>query len=249
MHNDAHNHTLRGVRWICWIDADAVVVRGERRMEECIVRGKGRPLIVAEDQHTHCPLNAGVLCIRVCEWSLRLWEEVWETKACFKVLYYEQSALVRVLKRRHGQGSLHIVHSSAQNHSHSRTRSSEGLELVTPFHSYAGGPQGAKLFPHVCVLPSVDFNSNDWTAVKDQERGGEGPGKGSENEQKQEDSQLRATTRARFIFHAAGSPTLSKLDTIGSICRQYVPAALSPALPGTDSASSTASKAGQAGSC
>lgn len=36
----------------------------------------------------------------------------------------------------------------------------EGLKQVRPFHSFRGGPEGAKLFPHVVVLPRHMFNTN-----------------------------------------------------------------------------------------
>lgn len=35
----------------------------------------------------------------------------------------------------------------------------EGLDKLIPFHSFAGGPK-LKMFTHVCVLSSRDFNSN-----------------------------------------------------------------------------------------
>ena len=136
----------RGVAWIVWIDADAIVIEPRTRIFEDIIRGdaSGRELICAEDMHTGCYLNAGVLLVRVCEWSVSLWDDVWADRRYWGVPYYEQGALVAALRARQ-----------------------EGLETVKPFHSFArGGPQGPKLFAHVAVLPTLDLNSNRWSDTR-----------------------------------------------------------------------------------
>jgi hypothetical protein len=154
----------RKIGYIMWIDADAVVVNHAMKVEELLSRAEQRgtykgmlfqwvpniaktksnnaktyvDLIIAEDIHPCCLINTGVLLIRLSDWSASLWADVWAAQRYFDVFFYEQSALMRCLKKRH-----------------------EGLHDVQPFHSYVrGGPMGDKLFPHVCVVPHLDLNSN-----------------------------------------------------------------------------------------
>jgi hypothetical protein len=127
-----------GVAWLVWIDADAVVISHETCILSVLARAEGRELVIGEDTSPCCLVNSGVLAVRVCDWSAALWSETWECRKYFDVKFYEQSALIKCLKKRR-----------------------EGLELVSPFHSHVvGGPQADKLFPHVCVLHMSAFNSN-----------------------------------------------------------------------------------------
>ena len=86
-------------------------------------------------------MNAGVMLVRVSEWSRQLWQEVWECNKYNSVTFYEQSALIRRLRAKR-----------------------EGLEMLEddqPFHSYLpGGPKGVKLYAHVAVLPHLELNTN-----------------------------------------------------------------------------------------
>jgi len=126
------------VKWLFWIDADAVIIDHEKPIEQLLQRAQGRELCIGEDASTACLVNTGVLAVRVCDWSASLWSEVWEQRRFFTRLYYEQSSLIKCLARR-----------------------LEGLDLVHPFHSYLeGGPRGVKLFPHVCCFPMSEINSN-----------------------------------------------------------------------------------------
>ncbi|KAH9152228.1 hypothetical protein AeRB84_005304 [Aphanomyces euteiches] len=128
----------RGIGYIMWIDADAVVINQDIDVHDLIRRAGYRDLIIAEDVNPCCLINTGVVLIRVSEWSAALWEDVWAARKYFDVFYYEQSALMRCLKTR-----------------------LEGLDAVKPFHSYVNnGPSGDKLFPHTCVVPHLDLNSN-----------------------------------------------------------------------------------------
>ena len=97
-------------------------------------------LVVGEDVTQCCLVNAGVLLVRVSEWRLALWRDVWEAPSSEKVhnaRFHEQSSLLKQLNARH-----------------------EGLGRVKPFHSFLGGPAGPKVFPHVCVLPRHALNTN-----------------------------------------------------------------------------------------
>lgn len=217
----------QGVTWIMWLDADAIVVEQETRiLEDIVSAAHGRELIVAEDMHVGCLLNAGVLLVRACAWSEAMWADVWEERRYWGVPYYEQASLVAVLRTR-----------------------LEGLETVRPFHSFtSGGPQGPKLFAHVAVLPTLDFNSNRWergAAASDRavEEGGDrspttglgGHSHGSTSEGRDtidgtDDSPGAdaAGLRARFIFHPAGGNKLAALLRVVGDCGITVPPAVVP---------------------
>jgi len=128
----------RNIGYLMWIDADAFVIDHSKKVEEIVLEHSpgGHELIIAEDSSKCCLLNTGVLIVRVCDWSRELWSEVWERRKYFDTYFYEQSALVKCLRRR-----------------------GEGLEKIGAFHSFAGGPQ-IKSFPHCVVLPTHLLNSN-----------------------------------------------------------------------------------------
>jgi hypothetical protein len=136
LNDDEFLHRHR-VQYLMWIDADALVVNADVRVEDVVQRGGGRDLIVAENMHAGCLVNAGVLLVRVSAWSRQLWKEVWECDKYDDVFFYEQSALLRRLRAKR-----------------------EGLELLppgVPFHSYLpGARKGVKLYAHVAVLPHLE---------------------------------------------------------------------------------------------
>ena len=123
---------------IVWIDADAIFIRNESLHDVGVLSGPGadKDLIVSEDLAAACVLNAGVLVVKVSDFSRDLWSDVWHRSRSrhYKRRFFEQSALIYHLERR-GEGMKTKYGSS-------------------PFHSFLkGGPQGLKLFPHVCVHP------------------------------------------------------------------------------------------------
>ena len=178
-----------GTTHIFWIDADAAVVRQEISVED-LWRDlpQSTQMLIGEDVTPCCLINAGVFCIRVSEWTLKLFRDIWQSPASRKFYncrYHEQSALLRQLERR-----------------------GEGLELVKqPFHSYAGGHAALKVFPHVCVTPRRRLNSNRCdirsAAVIEAARA---PG----------DSAIREEDACDFIFHAAGHPILRCIGAAGT---------------------------------
>ena len=130
--------------YILWLDADAVVVRQQRSVagllaDACSSRGAACDLVLGEDLGASCRVNAGVLLVRAdSAWSRALWRDVWARPKKFHTRrFFEQAALETQL---HWRG--------------------EGLSKVEPFHSYLGGPTGAKRFEHVCVLPRHMLNTN-----------------------------------------------------------------------------------------
>ena len=122
--------------YLVWVDADACVVNHNVRLEDVVALGKYRDLIIAEDQVFL--VNCGVMLIRVCEWSFRLLNEVWKEKNYFTVPHFEQSALIRVLRRQ-----------------------AEGLNLISPekYFSKKGGDP-VKYFVHTAVLSPSLLNTN-----------------------------------------------------------------------------------------
>ena len=97
-----------------YIYLDAIFIKHSLPLESVINRCEGRELIIAEDMHPTCVINAGVFILRVGEWVKSLISDVWNEATKFdKTFFYDQSALVRSLRMRH-----------------------EGLESVKPFHSY-----------------------------------------------------------------------------------------------------------------
>lgn len=205
---------VKGVAWIMWLDADAIVIEQTTRiLEDIVAVARGRELIVAEDMHVGCLINAGVLLVRACAWSEAVWTDVWNERRYWGVPFYEQAALTSVLRMR-----------------------LEGLEGVRPFHSFSvGGPKGPKLFAHVAVLPTLDFNSNRWgsAATRDSsDKAEERPcvessrpqevGAGI-NESTDTGRALDVGARARFIFHPAGGNKLSALLRVVGDCGIVVP--------------------------
>lgn len=155
------NHLLKdteflsanNIRYIMWIDGDALFINHDISLQSIIKEGRFRDLIVSEDMNPCCLINAGVLIIRVCEWSCSLWRDVWDCKNYDNVFFYEQSALLKVLKARR-----------------------EGLDRVKPFHSYLGtktkkgkarssalsvdAVAPIKFFAHVSVFNHLLLNTN-----------------------------------------------------------------------------------------
>lgn len=173
-----HELEEKQVKWLMWIDADAIFINHDQRVEDIIAMGSGRELILGEDSSKCCLLNTGVLLIRLSDWARDLFNLVWEQRKYYDTFFYEQSALIKCLKHRH-----------------------EGLEAVVPFHSYLkDGPQGAKLFPHVCVLPMHEINSNRCTLDE-------------------EDLCTDAQRECRYIFHAIGRS--NKLGLLSAVLAKF----------------------------
>ena len=168
--------------YLLWIDADAVVVNHARTVEDLLAladNGSGGDgggsarhapweLLIGEDLNSQCLVNAGVMLVRSrSAWSCALWADVWSAAGRYKnKRYWEQSTLQAQLRAR-----------------------GEGLEAVTPFHSYRGGPAGPKRFTHVCVLPRRALNTN--AGLEPKVGGGEA---------------------CEFVFHAVGS--WNKMDAV-----------------------------------
>ena len=138
LHQSRSSSVSNSVQYIFWIDSDAIFINHDYKLENFIQRGKYKNLIIAEDMNQACLINAGVMLIKVNDWSLEFWKDVWNCHNYFDRPFYDQSAIIKILKSRN-----------------------EGLNLIQPFHSYVpGGPHGDKYFPNVVVLPHLEFNTN-----------------------------------------------------------------------------------------
>ncbi|OQS06977.1 hypothetical protein THRCLA_00994 [Thraustotheca clavata] len=166
----------QNIGYLMWIDADAVVIDHSIAAQSLIVQAQHRDLIISEDINPCCMINTGVMLIKLSEWSRDLWNEVWTMRRYFDVFYYEQSALMRCLKKRE-----------------------EGLVNVRPFHSFVpGGPQGLKLFPHVAVTPHLELNSNRCSGM------GVDIADSSKRIDTRYSNEEQKDEMARYIFHCAG---------------------------------------------
>lgn len=139
-HNDTANTEQDSTtdKYLCWIDGDAMVIRHHVTIPQLISTAKHKELIIAEDMHPGNPINAGVFFLKVCSWSLELLEEMWQSTKYDHTYFYEQSALIKILRVR-----------------------KERLDRVRHLHNYLpGGPLGITFFPHVAVIPHLEFSSN-----------------------------------------------------------------------------------------
>jgi len=138
MINEYLNDNNNKYDYILWIDADAIIIDFNIKIEYFIKRSLGRDILIAEDMNPCCLINAGVILIKNTDWSKECFKQVWNLDRYDNVKFYEQSALVKVL-RLNGQN----------------------LEKHKIFHTYVtGGIKGDKVFDNVLVVPHTDFNSN-----------------------------------------------------------------------------------------
>eukprot|EP00854_Cymbomonas_tetramitiformis_P022545 gene22545-27211_t len=134
------------VRYLLWIDADAIVVDPSVTLSDLVAKGKHMELIIGEDMYpkSPCAFNAGIFLIKVGVWARQFLRDVWEGTAGTRyqsVAHFEQAAMIKQLKM-----------------------DFEGLDdkykqLQQPYHSLLGGPV-VKSFIHVCVLGCQEMNTN-----------------------------------------------------------------------------------------
>jgi hypothetical protein len=199
--NDTEMINEKKLQYIMWIDADALVVDDNIAVENIIRRGGDRDLIIAENMHAGCLVNAGVLLIRISDWSRQLWKEVWECSKYDDVTFYEQSALMRRLRAKR-----------------------EGLDLLlpgVPFHSYLpGAPKGVKLYAHVAVFPHLDLNTNCGWIFVDSAQIGRNRGRRAEKAKKRIKSHIVSTSgKVREVEGEpmGGEGTVKVVEEDGSI--------------------------------
>lgn len=155
-------------QYIMWIDADAVVLNPSITLQSYLERGVF-DLWIGEDLGANsngssscCPINSGVFLVRVTEWSLSLWTEVWAGKAArryHKVRYHEQSTLVKCL-RNIGidlEDRLAARIAREKNDPIFRAQTAHNAEDHCDLNR---DPIRRVYCPHVCVLKQLSWNSN-----------------------------------------------------------------------------------------
>ena len=88
---------------ILWIDADALVVRLDVRVEDVHAAHGAPELLVAKDVTPQCLINGGVLLIRNTAWARLLFANLWEGASAKGLAFlgrkfHEQSRLEALLK-------------------------------------------------------------------------------------------------------------------------------------------------------
>lgn len=194
----------KGIQYIMWIDADAVIVNHEISLSALVQRGGHRELIIAEDMTPCCLINAGVFLLRVSDWSRSLLEDVWSCNRFDSVFFFEQSALIKCLRSR-----------------------GEGLEHVEPFHSYRQEHERKEplLFARVAVLPHKEMNSNIFVSQEDLVTYAE-PHTPRDEQRKEEEEEgsgahTKGTDNRPFLYHAAGCK--NKPDMLIAAISKYRP--------------------------
>ena len=66
--------------YLVWVDADAVFIEHEATLEEVVLEGKEREVIIGKDMHVGNLINCGIILIKVSHWSLQLWRQVFQCR-------------------------------------------------------------------------------------------------------------------------------------------------------------------------
>ena len=66
--------------YLVWVDADAVFVDHQATLEEVVLEGKDKDLIIGEDMHVGNLVNCGIILVKVSQWSLQLWRQVFRCR-------------------------------------------------------------------------------------------------------------------------------------------------------------------------
>jgi hypothetical protein len=167
--------------YILWLDADAMLVNHDLRVEDVARACEWKDLVISEDLHegSSCLINAGVMLIKKSDFSRKLFCTMWLEESKYNTtIYYEQSALQQQL-RKMGEG-VENVHGPF----FSASRLDPALVGREHFSSVettlAAMRRDCLTFSHCKVLPCHLFNTNVY--LEDDPRGG----------------------AARFVYHAAG---------------------------------------------
>ena len=66
--------------YLVWVDADAVFIDHKATLEEVVLKGKEREVIIGEDMHVGNLVNCGIILIKMSLWSLQLWRQVFQCR-------------------------------------------------------------------------------------------------------------------------------------------------------------------------
>lgn len=105
--------------WILWIDADALVVNDDIRIEDIIDRHRTSESLVLVSQDRN-GLNAGVFLIKACQESHKLLQEVYDNVECLDHPLREQESLRRLLEEsnRYGDAYKYIPKNEINSYLH-----------------------------------------------------------------------------------------------------------------------------------
>ena len=173
--------TESAAEYVLWLDADAIVVDHELKLDD-VARACGwRDLVISEDLHagSSCIVNAGVMLVKKSAFSRKLFGTMWAEHTKYdRTIYYEQSALQQQL-RKMGQGLENV---RAPFFSAEKRACSSGTD-----GTLAALRRDCLRFPHCTVAPCHLLNTNVY-------RDGDPRG-----------------PAARFVFHAAGRGKTSRI--------------------------------------
>eukprot|EP00092_Neocalanus_flemingeri_P024384 GFUD01026440.1.p1 GENE.GFUD01026440.1~~GFUD01026440.1.p1 ORF type:complete len:355 (+),score=99.13 GFUD01026440.1:51-1115(+) len=242
--SSSRGEALKEDDFLVWMDADAVFVDHNRKLEEIVMKGEQRELIIGEDMHLGNLVNCGVIFIKISEWSLNLWEQVFECRKYDNVTYFEQSALHKVLKIKQefapffNANQYPGVVGKKERDENGEIIIHEQTKITTPWHSFCitndhkmvninndhlhlseenNVKDRVKVFNHSAIFPMHLLNSN--IADEDIDCDGESTSK----QLLRNKSQLKKWShqKTRFIFHAAGFSI--KIPKIVNMIRTRLP--------------------------
>jgi len=217
--------------YLVWMDADAVFIDHDKKLETIVMDAEYRDLIIGEDMHVGNLVNCGVILIKISSWSLKLWEQVFACRKYDTVTYFEQSALHKVLKTNREFASFfntnqcHGGVGRKEKDEHGKIVILEHKKTITPWHSFcikndndrlhlnheSNAVDRVKVFEHSSIFPMHLLNSN----IFDEDIDSNGAGKTSIRQHRKCQHKNWIHQKARFIFHAAGfSRKMSKISTM-----------------------------------
>jgi len=221
--------------YLVWMDADAVFIDHDKKLEDIVMRAEYKDLIIGEDMHVGNLVNCGVILIKVSTWSLKLWEKVFACRKYDDVTYFEQSALHKVLKMNKefapffNVNQCHGGRGKNEKDQNGKIIIEEDKKVLTPWHSFCinndndhldfnnkdiDGANEVKVFEHSSIFPMHLLNSN----IFDEDIDFNGTGKRSIRQHRKCQHKNWIHQKAQFIFHAAGfSRKMSKISTMVKI--------------------------------
>ena len=213
--------------YLVWMDADAVFVDHDQKLEDIARKGEQRDLIIGEDMHVGNLVNCGVIFIKMTEWSLNLWEQVFQCRKYDDVTYFEQSALHKVLKTKR-EFAPFFDNNQCHGGVGKKERDQDGnlvileqKKAITPWHSFCitkanhmvnvdnenlhltketNAQDCVKVFEHSSIFPMHLINSN----IADEDIDFEGESSSNIRQHKKCKHKNWTHQKTRFIFHAAG---------------------------------------------
>ena len=216
--------------YLVWMDADAVFVNHEQKLEDIVIKAQFRDLIIGEDMHVGNLVNCGVILVKMSRWSLGLWSEVFRCRKYDTVTYFEQSALHKVLKTNREFSAFFDTNQitgglgKKEKDEAGKVIVKESEKTLSSWHSFCVQPEtdlagldiditrlqfsqesdprdSVKVFEHAAVFPMHLLNSN----ICDEDLATmEDPDRSSIRQLRKVRHRKWTHQKTRFVFHAAG---------------------------------------------